>query len=678
MRRLWIVAAGAAASAAAQEPVALDPVMIETAARTPRPLLETPMAATVLERETLERRQATTFGDLLADVPGLSIGGGPRGVAQEPNIRGFADEQVVTRIDGGRFNFNRGHSGRFFLDPDLVRRVEVARGGGSSLYGSGALGGVIGIETVDAHDLLRPGETRGARLRSAFASNGLIFTNSAAVYSAAGAFDALGYFAYREQTRDLEDGAGDDILESETDILNGMAKFGVDVGRSHRLEFSGLYYADDGLTPPNANAAATPGTTVDRDAAVGSLRARWIYAPENDPFWNLSTLVYFDDVRIKEDLDATGRRDRTDYRTIGFETTNRTTVDLGTAIDLVYGVEAYRDEQSGLRDGAARPQFPDASVDFMAAFGEARIALTETLELSPGLRVDHFALDPDSGDERTETQLSPRVGLSWRPAPGLQLFSSVGQAFRAASLTELYTDGVHFNVGQFPLGPGTIASGVNNFVPNPDLKPEKALQYEVGARFERGGVLRAGDRLSLSANAYYADVQDYINQTVSVVDFSTGRFVPGVGLVVDGTTRTENVDAELWGFEAEARYDRADWWLAAAAAIPRGRETSGEALGNIPQDRLTLSGGWRPADRAEVGARVTFAAGQDDVPSTGAPTSGYTTLDLFASWRPESGPLAGATFRAGVDNVFDREFSIHPNALNQPGRSFKVSAVVPF
>jgi hemoglobin/transferrin/lactoferrin receptor protein len=78
---------------------------------------------------------------LIGDVPGLLIEGGPRGVAQEPNIRGFQDEQVVLRLDGGRLNFNRGHSGRFFFDPDIIQRVEVVRGGASTLFGSGAIWG---------------------------------------------------------------------------------------------------------------------------------------------------------------------------------------------------------------------------------------------------------------------------------------------------------------------------------------------------------------------------------------------------------------------------------------------------------------------------------------------------------------------------------------------------------
>ena len=136
----------------------LDPILVTSAARDARPLLDTPVSASVLEGEVLAVKQATNFQELIGDAPGLTIEGGPRAFAQEPNIRGFQNDQIVVRIDGARFNFDQAHRGRFFLDPDLVQRVEIIRGGGSTLYGSGALGGVISMETRSVDDLLEPGD----------------------------------------------------------------------------------------------------------------------------------------------------------------------------------------------------------------------------------------------------------------------------------------------------------------------------------------------------------------------------------------------------------------------------------------------------------------------------------------------------------------------------------------
>jgi hemoglobin/transferrin/lactoferrin receptor protein len=413
---------------------------------------------------------------------------------------------------------------------------------------------------------------------------------------------------------------------------------------------------------------------------VGALRGRWDYAPAGSAFWDLSTLVYFNDTTIEEDRDFDGRADETDYTTFGLDLVNRSEADLGLPVTFVYGIEAYRDEQTGRRDGSARPEFPDAAVDFTAAFVEATVRVTDSLELIPGVRFDRFDLDPDSAafDDRSDDQISPRFGVSWRPVESLQLYGSLSRAFRAPSLTELYTDGVHFSTPGFSLGPGTTFSGVNSFVPNPDLEPERATQVEIGARHQRRDVLSPGDRLTLQVGGYYADVQDFVDQRVTFIDFSTATFVPGVGLVVGGTTTTENVDAELWGFEAEARYDAGLWFAGVGAMLPRGEGADGEPLGSIPQDRLNLVGGYRPLDGVEVGGRITLAAEQDDVPEGTEPGDAFATLDLFASYRPERGPFAGAVLQAGVDNVFDEDFTIYPNGLPEGGRSFKIAAAFTF
>jgi hemoglobin/transferrin/lactoferrin receptor protein len=152
---------------------------------------------------------------------------------------------------------------------------------------------------------------------------------------------------------------------------------------------------------------------------------------------------------------------------------------------------------------------------------------------------------------------------------------------------------------------------------------------------------------------------------------------PG-GMIVGGTTTTENVDARLWGLEATVDYDAGPWFAGLILTIPRGEEQGGGALGSIPQDRLTVSGGIRPRFDWELGARATFAAKQDDVPEGSEPAEGWTTVDLFASWAPEMAALEGTVFRAGINNLFDEQYSIYPNGLPQPGRTFKISAAVAF
>ncbi|MBK0398251.1 TonB-dependent hemoglobin/transferrin/lactoferrin family receptor [Limibaculum sp. M0105] len=662
------------------DPLELSPIIVTAGSRDERDLLDTPNAVNIVGEEEVLRRQPSTYEELIGDQTGVTISGGPRAIAQEPNIRGFQDEQVAVRIDGARQNFNLDHRGRFFLDPDILKRVEILRGGSSTLYGSGALGGAILLESKDADDILMGDEGWGGRVKLGYSSQGDEFLTSATGAVRADAFDAIAFLAYRPMFSDIDDGNGDPILNSEIDTLNGLVKVGWQPSDAHRIELGYTHYSDNGDTPPNANAASTPETVVGRTLDYDSVRLGWDWAPTGSELVDLSVLAYYNDTRATEDRIADGRLDKTDYRTLGFEAVNRSRFDIGLPLRLTYGVETYRDRQEATRNGAPRPQAPDASVLFLAGFAQADIDVTETVTLTPGLRFDLFDLDPEgSYESRTEHQVSPRLGVSWRPVEPFQLYTNVARSFRAPSLTELYTDGVHFSVPGFSLGPGMAFTGNNVFVPAPDLDPERALEFEIGGRYDAPDFLGSGGRLSFSGNVYFSRVDDFVDTQVTFIDFSTGTFNPGTGLVeFDGTTRSENVDADLWGFEADVTYDAGLWFTGAGLTIPRGRNRSGGALASIPQDRLVLTAGVRPVGDVEIGGRATFADGQDDVPAGSLETPGYAVFDVFANWVPTSGPFEGATLAAGIDNLTDRQYRIHPNGLNQPGLTFKLGVSYDF
>ncbi len=673
---LWGTGLIGTSAALAEEEIFVDPVLVFGPSRAARDLFETPNSVSVIGEQEILRLMPQTYEDLMGDIPGVSIPGGPRGISHEPNIRGFQDEQVVLRVDGARYNFNAGHRGRFFTDPEILKRIEVIRGGASTAFGSGALGGVVLLDTKDAEDIVKPGDVWGGRIKLGYNSQGAELRTAATLAAKAEEFDILGFVSYSAMGDDMTDGGGQDILNSELDVFNSLFKIGYEPTEGQRFELSYQFYDDTGVTPPNANAGATPDTVVDRAMQFHTAQLAWDYAPAGSDLVNLSALVYFNQAKLEEDRIADGRFDETTYTTFGAELVNRSDFDFGLPVRLTYGVEAYRDEQEALRNGAPRLQAPDATALFAAAFVQADVELSPEFTLTPGVRLDYYSLDPEGAyQDRSEAEVSPRLALTWRPQKATQIWASAGQSFRAPSLTELYNDGVHFSTTGFGLGPGTVFSGNNVFVPTPDLEPEKALQFELGARHDMFDVLGAGDKLSFSGSAYYGRVDDYIDQVVTFIDFSTATFNPITGnLEVDGTTMARNVDAVIWGFEGEVAYDSDLWFASAALTLPRGRAQDGGGLGSIPADRIVLTLGLRPDPDLELGVRANLVDGQDDVPTGSTPTPGYTTFDLFVNWVPQDGPFADLEFAAGIDNVLDREFRIHPNGLNQPGRAYKVSA----
>ncbi len=653
--------------------------VIEVSTRTPRSLFETPAAVGVVDGAYIQLLQPVGFQEVFDTVPGVEIMGGARRIAEEPSIRGFSDTQIILRVDGARRNFDLAHRGRFLLDPELVKRIEVMRGSSSTLYGSGGLGGVIDVETVDASDLLGPGETVGGRIKLGYQSNGQEPLVSGGLYTVQGRWDILTHLVYRETTEDLEDGAGDDILDSQDRIFNGLAKLGFAPTDHQHLELFVNVFDSAGQNPTNAQSESSPETLVDRDTRAYDARLSYSYRPDTR-FIDLTAVAYYTDLEVREDRIIDGRLDVSDFESWGIDIKNIMQLLEGedASLRLAFGAEVFGDSQSGTRDGADRTQFPDAERTFAAGYAQLEWDLFgDLIDIVPGIRFDHFDLEAEGGfPDRSEGEVSPRVSIGLRPTEDIYIWASWARAFRAPSLTELYVDGIHFTV---PLGPdpqsGVDQLVVNEFIPSPDLEPEVATSYEIGARYGRQGVFLRRDRLDASISYFHTDVDDFIDQRVV---FISGRpsFTPPFGpLVFPGSTVNSNLDAEIHGLEGELLYE-ADGWLFSVSGhwIDAENRDTGEGLGSILQNRLALrlERSWHQHG-LRLGAKLVAGFDKDDVPADVEPGEGYETLDLYAAWQPQTGVLRGTRFGVGIDNVTDADFAVFPMVIRQPGRSFRLS-----
>lgn len=681
----------------------LDPISI-FATLSPIAAFDYPGQVNVIEREEIERSQASSIGDVLQNTPGVLVDGGARRAGQQPTIRGFREEDIVILIDGVRQNFLSVHDGRIFIEPDLLKSVEVVKGPISSLYGSGALGGIIALTTVDASDFLAPGETQGVRLKTGYSSvtEEVLATTTAFARSETGNLEVLGSFVYRNNN-DIKLGEGArfgaatfDELPNEEDIRSGLLKIKAEVAKDLTLTGTWITYNNDGKNANNPQGIAIPNVNnrlVGRDVDSDNLSGKLSWNPADNPFIDGNLLAYWARNRNREDesVDPVNPRNRQFYReveTVGISIDNRSRVMLSDTakVTFTYGAEYYVDEQTGddtnILGGGLNP-VADAEAAYGGAFVQAELNLTRPLGLPgeltflPSIRFDTFDLtykddDPNLRDF-SDQAISKRLGVAYKPADWLLLFGNYGEAFRAPSFTELYAQGNHFPGGLvFPLfGPPQLR--YNIFISNPNLRPQEGTTLEGGLGFDFKNVVTQGDRLKIKGSYWTTDATDFIDGIVEESGCSFAPFPPFNQATCFSTFI--NRDAELDGVEIEVKYDSYRFFAGFAYETIDGRDKdTGAFLGSLYPDRYIFDLGVKlPEYWSLIGARLTLA---DDFTKVNSPTQvidGYTTLDLYASFEPLDGHLKGLRVNVGIDNVTDEAYARGAPTNFQPGRDYKAA-----
>ena len=118
---------------------------VQASSKFPEPILNTPKSITVLSKEVLEDKNATTLKQAILSTAGVTLGTGEGGNAFGDRffIRGF-DARNDVFIDGVR------DSGVSVRENFFTEQVEILRGPGSSFAGRGTTGGAINIVTKQA------------------------------------------------------------------------------------------------------------------------------------------------------------------------------------------------------------------------------------------------------------------------------------------------------------------------------------------------------------------------------------------------------------------------------------------------------------------------------------------------------------------------------------------------
>jgi vitamin B12 transporter len=410
----------------------VDQVVV-TAGRAADKLSETPVSMTIIDAETLRKRQVVVVSDVLSRTPGVSVtrNGGVGGSTQV-RIRGAETDQTAVLIDGVKLNDPSSTGGGYNFATLLagdVSRIEVLRGPQSTLWGSQAIGGVVNLitETPDG-PLAGTATLEGGSRATAYARVGVGAGGDWGGWRlAAGQYTTAGVSNFDEAMGGKEkDGYHNTSVSGRLD-LNVNDWVSLDVRASYAKGRNEI----DGFPAPLFAFADTPeyGRTKEMVGYVGArlsnfdgaLKSRLGYA-----YTQTDRGIYDPSSSVSQTFDSRGTDNSLEYQG---------TWTINPVWRAVFGAET---ERSWFRTIAPSTFDPTPPTDRHAAtmdsvYGQLTAKPIAGLALTAGVRHD----DHDTFGGATTYQ----AGAAWSPNDGATVLrANYGEGFKAPSLYQLYSD----------------------------------------------------------------------------------------------------------------------------------------------------------------------------------------------------------------------------------------------
>lgn len=616
-------------------------------------------------------QQADHLSDFLNVIPGVTVGG-TSSVNQRIRVRGLDDTNLKVTIDGARQEGTLFyHMGDVTIDPDLLKQSEVAVGNNSVTLGNDALGGAVAFKTVDAADLLKPGQTIGAKLHAGYASNNDELLTSATVFGApTDNIDLLAYYGKRD-TNSGEDGNGHELFE-DSKGENILLKAGAYIADDHHIGASFSRTEKKGIFPfrpdfPSRNDAPIP-QQVKRD----TLGLDYTYNPASQLI-DIDTNVYQTKTRILRDSDYIndpGFDFNAQVKTTGAKIQNTSNIDttVGTH-KLIAGVEHYKKESELERDFVKKgsDEATNTSVYLEDQWRNGKLTLT------PGVRYDRYESPEFVAGGKTYNNVVGALAASYEIAPLTQVFASYTQLFNGPDLSQAI-----FN-----------SDGADTYVNN-NLKAEEGSNAEIGIVKTLRDLTVAGDALQLSGKYFETNIENFIEFVRSGgtrvgLDCATGQS----GGACQGAVNKDE-DFKIKGVELAADYkmDNFSMGLGYTRARSKGDKT-GDSIPSVTGsdsnsgDRYMVNLNYEPNDVVGLGWRSTYVASVTDNQQNTKPN--YDVHDVYMNYSPRQFDNLKAT--VGVYNIFDEAYASHASRLNtadytttdfEPGRNIKASLTYQF
>ena len=666
-------------------PALLSAISVETSA--PNQLAQgTALTVSTADAESMHERGHTSLAESLEAVEGVTTSRtGAWG--SKLTVRGLGGERLAFMVDGARLNractFGMDQ-GLATVDPSAVERVEVLAGPGSTLYGSGNVGGVVNVVTRNPALSMPDGKVGGeVRLGASSAVPG--GTMGVGVWTRTGRFDvalqadAQSYGDYRTPVARVD---GSSYRSGTLDL-----KAGYEIAPAQRLAFQYMEYGARDIGWPSMAGGSIP-KEARRTFALdwGWQRGRGIvdavsaraYVQRLDHHMLMDMVMPMSGMGGMGSGDMGGMqmtmRSTTDARsystTSGARAQLRLRPDYRTHIDA--GVEAVEWGAEGTRwittsSGAMDPStrtyhtWPDVSILDLGVFAQGERAFSERLTISGGARADRIEKRAQGWNPASDIVATGNLGARLALGSGFGLRTSAGVGYRVPDPTELF--------GTVARPDGYVYRG------NPELTTETGRTVEAGLTWDGAlhaiGIHEASTGVTVFRNDLDDLIMPVLAEDAAIGDMPVREYRNIARARLTGVTTSLLADiSPAFRLRGSATYTRGEDLTGSAplAAIPpltgslALRLAPNEAAGVLPG--MAKLQGW-----VEVEGRAAASQNRAAATSGELETPGWAVMIMRTG-----ATFSGTTVSLSLDNLFNHTYREHldPITLLRPRRNLSL------
>jgi len=640
-----------------QAGIQLDEVSI-TAKRTD--IMKEPLPMVRIDATQIRRSSPTGTADILTELPGVSTSR-TGNWGSKPYFQGMTDARVLVFIDGVKINqaCPMGMDAcTATVEPSMIESIEVQIGPGSSMYGSGNMGGIVNVTTMSSKYL------SGRKFKTDVAIDGKYESVSNApsgTFALSGGNSRFDFIT----TLGLSKYGNYNTPEGPVENSGYSSGFGhfkarYRPGKKHELMFLNQIYRAKDIGWPASNTVIP-----DEKRETYALNYRWSEIGKNLYSIKVNTsfqAMYHDMINFlpgNREYHGESKTDTYNARIAGNWL-------LGRKHSVVSGIEyslwkmdATNSIYSGGVEVISLDILQETYVGELGVYIQDEFHVNERLLVQAGIRSTGIASDAEifmdslfdqNGLKKKENIFSGSAALLYNIGDNSVITGALVKGIRGATPVERYIASPMID-GYFRLG-------------NPDLVSESNVSIRMGYRGMKDG-------FNWSLEVYRNNLSNLIEpvvDTTSVIDFPNLRGTKKLMNIANGSITGVSGSlgiylSEAFSFNTNISYDYGI------------DERDGSFLPNIAPlnwfSKLTYE---NTQKHYWFEGALTLTASQTNVAEKYGeiPTSGYAVFDIRAGWTI----VNGLEFSGGIKNLFNQMYRNHLNIsqLPEPGRNVYVAA----